>query len=366
MLVHEIDDAATRRQFLSLIAAAGFLAACADDDDDAGPSASSTPTATRRTVDGAYGPVEIPTDPQRIFADLMTVDYLTALGYDTTKVIGCFDATSYREDPQHYLHTYFATRELADPGFQYDMNVEIVAAAQPDLILLPFDQIDGSGFEDDLRQIAPLLVVPTSETRDPGTRYGGTASFQDWRATLRAYGKLLGRETQAEEYITETDGMLAALSAEYGSLISSLGVTEAKSTPDFVAINVLSAAGERGVLGTILLSELGFQAPDVLDDVEVDEYGTIELSRERVDLLECDLLFLEVRGGSTAHEESPLWDTLDVVEDGNVVIVGNHWEFGGAVAARKVIADIDHSLGKLAAASPAPTGTSTSTASPES
>ena len=185
LTVHEIDNAATRRQFLTLMAAAGLLTACGDDDDAATPAA--TPTKSTRTVDGAYGPVDIPTDPQRIFGDLMTVDYLTALGYDTTKIIGVFDAGYFKKDPQHYLHTFFSTRELVDPGFQSEMNLEAIAAARPDLILLPFDQIDGSEFLDELRTIAPVLVVPTSSTREPGTRYGGTASFQNWRTTLLAY-----------------------------------------------------------------------------------------------------------------------------------------------------------------------------------
>lgn len=358
MHVRDIDDTATRRQFLALMAAAGLLTACADDDKDAAPRA--TPTATTRTVDGAYGPVEIPTDPQRIFADLMTVDYLTALGYDTTKIIGVFDAGTFRDNPAHYLHTFFVSRELADPGFQYDMNVEIIAAARPDLILLPFDQIDGSEFMDELRTIAPVLVVPTSKTREPEVRYGGTASFQNWRSTLKAYGAVLGLADEAQEYITATEGMLAALSAEYGELIASLGATEAKAGPDFLAINALSSAGTSGVLGTILMSELGFQAPEAQEDVEPDEYGTIELSRERVDLLDGDLLFLEIREGSDIHEQSPLWEDLDVVENDAVFVVGNHWEYGGAVAARRVIADIEAALEELAARSGQPSASPSS------
>ncbi len=362
MNVHEIDDTATRRQFLALIAAAGLLTACADDDDDvaAGPSPSAT---TSRTVDGAYGPIEIPVNPQRIFADLMTVDYLTALGYDTNKIIGCFDANYYRDNPSHYLHTYFAAHDLADPGFQFEMNVEVIAAARPDLILLPFDQIDGSEFTDELQKIAPLLVVPTSETREPGTRYGGTASFQNWRSTLLAYGRLLGLEDRAREYITETEGQLAAISAEYGELISSIGATEAKAGEDFLAINALSSAGTSGVLGTILMSELGFKAPEEQEDLDVDSYGTIELSQENVNLVDGDLLILEVRDGSTIHSDSPLWDDLEVVKNDAVFTVGNHWEFGGAVAARIVIADIERILGEFAeanggGASPEPTATS--------
>ena len=60
--------------------------------------------------------------------------------------------------------------------------------------------------------------------------------------------------------------------------------------------------------------------------------------------IDGDLLFLEVREGSSEHEESPLWPTLDVVENDGVVTVGNHWEYGGAVAAREVVEDIDEAV----------------------
>ena len=85
--------------------------------------------------------------------------------------------------------------------------------------------------------------------------------------------------------------------------------------------------------------------------IEPDEYGTIELSAENINLLDGDLLFLEVREDATGHADSPLWETLGVVQADNVVTVGNHWEYGGAVAAREVIADLRAALA-LARAAP--------------
>ena len=331
-----------------------LLAACGDDGGDGGGSSSATEAtgevSSSRTVEGAYGPIDIPAEPQRIFADLMTVDYLTALGYDTERIVGVFDADFFRAAQDHYLADFFADGDLVDPGFQHDANLAVIAAARPDLILLPFDQIDGSEQFDELAAIAPLLVVPTSDTRDPAVRYGGTASFQDWRTTLRTYGSLLDRDDEAEAYIAETEEALEALRTEHGDLIASITATEAKSTPDYMAINALNSAQTSGVLGTILMSELGFQPPEAQAAVAPDDYGTIELSNDDLGLLDGDLLFLEVREGSTEHEESPLWPTLGVVTAGNVVVVGNHWEFGGAVAAREVIADIDAALDQLAGA----------------
>jgi ABC-type Fe3+-hydroxamate transport system substrate-binding protein len=168
-------------------------------------------------------------------------------------------------------------------------------------------------------------------------RYGGAASFQDWRATLRNFGAVLDRSDEAEAYIVETEAELADLRADHGAVIDATTATEMKSTPDFVAINALSSALESGVLGTILLSELGFQAPPNQAAATVDEYGTIELSPENLGLVAGDLLFVEVREGTRSYESNPLWPTLTVVQDGGVVEVGNHWEYGGAVAARVVL-----------------------------
>ncbi|MDQ2650872.1 MAG: ABC transporter substrate-binding protein [Actinomycetota bacterium] len=323
--------------------------ACGGDDSGDTSTDTEQDGGDTRTVEGAYGPIEIPAEPQRIFADLMTVDYLTALGYDTDKIVGVFDAEYFKASDDHYLAEFFASQELVDPGYQRNANLEAIAAADPDLILMPFDQIDGAEVQDELGKIAPLLVVPTSETRDPGTRYGGTASFQDWRSTLRAYGEVLELDDEAEAYIAETDQQLAALQAEHGELISSITATEAKVGPDFMAINALNTALDSGVLGTILMSELGFQSPPEQAAAIVDDYGTVELSNENIALLDGDILFLEVREDSKLHEQSPLWPTLRVVQEDHVFVVGNHWEYGGAVAARDVIADIDAALDELAA-----------------
>jgi iron complex transport system substrate-binding protein len=362
-----------RRPALAVLAALTVgLVACGDDDDGAPatsvtsapvaaattpPVAATSPAATTpgssaaaagtRTVEDAFGPVEIPADPQRIMGDLMSLDYLRALGIDTDRFVGVFDASYFPDD--HYLADVLGRDDLVDPGFQFDPNLEQLAAAEPDLIVAPFDQIDGAPALDEMRRIAPVLVVPTSDTRDPAVRYGGTASFQDWRTTLRAYGALFEADAAAEAYIAETEATIADLRAEHGELIDATTATEMKSTPDGYTINALSSARESGVLGTILLSELGFQTPPQQAAATVDEYGSITLSAENLDLVDGDLLFVEVREGSTTYEESPLWATLGVVQDGGVNVVGNHWEYGGAVAARVVLADIAAALDDLAA-----------------
>lgn len=318
-----------------------FLTGCGAGSED------SSESATVR-VGGAYGEIEIPAEPKRIYADLMTVDYLMALGYDTSAIVGVFGAKSYAQDETHYLHDEVSRKGLADAGYPYEANVEKVAAANPDLILLPFDQIDGAENIDELRKVAPLLAVPTSKPMKDEGRYGGTASFQDWRGTLRSYGALLDRDDEAEAYIAATEKLLDEVRKKHADLIAGTSVVEAKSTPDYVAISPLTS--EKRAIGAIMLTELGFRQPAQLDTIKPDEWGTIDISEENTSLLDADLLYLEVREGSSRHEESPLWSTLDVVKNDRVVTVGNHWEFGGAVGARQIIEDIDASLTELASA----------------
>ena len=361
-----------RTTLLTSICLVAGLVACGDDGDDGDDAASSAvvstpaPTAAAaitsaeptspagtdtaaatRVVEGAYGLVEIPSDPRRIVGDLMAVDYMSALGVDTDRFVGVFDASYFPAD--HYLADVVGRDDLVDPGFQWDANVELIAAAEPDLIVAPFDQIDGAPALEAMGEIAPVLVVPTSDTRDPAVRFGGTASFQDWRSTLRAFGAVLDRSAEAEAYIAETEAMIADLRAQYGDLIDASTATEMKSTPDGYVINALSSAMDSGVLGTIVLSELGFSTPPQQAAVAVDEYGSITLSPENLDLVDGDLLFVEVREGARSHEESPLWPTLAVVQAGGVVEVGNHWEYGGARAARVVLDDIAGAFDAVAA-----------------
>ena len=110
-----------------------------------------------------YGPVEIPAEPQRIMGDLMSLDYMSALGVDTDRFVGVFDASFFPDD--HYLADVVGRDDLVDPGFQFEPNVEQIAAAEPDLIVAPFDQIDGSPALDAMREIAPVL--DRAHERDP-------------------------------------------------------------------------------------------------------------------------------------------------------------------------------------------------------
>ncbi|GAA4815463.1 ABC transporter substrate-binding protein [Nocardioides caeni] len=327
----------TRRSALTVsgvLLALPALAACGTE----GHGRAGDGEGATRTVTGAYGEIEIPADPQRIMADPMTVDYLTALGYDTSVIVGVFAATDHVEEEDHYLHDALDWDAMVDPGYTYEADLEQVAAADPDLILVPFDQIDGAEGLDQMKEIAPLLAVPTSEPTEEEGRYGGTASFQDWRGTLRSYGELLDREEEAEAYIAETEEQLETLRTDQAAAIAEIEVVQAKSTPDYVAVNPLTS--DKGAIGVTLLRELGFEQPEQLDAIEPDEWGTIDISPENTSLLDGDLLFLEVRDATSRHEDSPLWPTLDVVANDRVVTVGNHWEFGGAVGARAVIADI--------------------------
>ena len=195
------------------------VSSCGGDDDDAGgpatsvtsapvaaattsPAASTTPATTTPASSAAgrrhpdrRGRLRAGRDPGRSPADhgRPHVARLPERPRASTPTASSACSTRRSSPPTTTSPTSLGRDDLVDPGFQFDPNVEQIAAAEPDLIVAPFDQIDGAPALDAMRQIAPVLVVPTSDTRDPAVRYGGTASFQDWRTTLRAYGAVLDR-----------------------------------------------------------------------------------------------------------------------------------------------------------------------------
>ena len=209
-------------------------------------------------------------------ADLMTVDYLTALGYDTTSSSASSAATGTRTTEDHYLRDELSRDGLVDPGFVYEADLEAVAAADPDLILLPFDQIDGIRSSGRSCAIGPLVAVPMSE-ETARSALRRTASFQDWRGTA-ARLRRAPRPRRRGEGLHRGDGGDAGRPPrqEHADTIATTPVAR----PEHVGArrhHPLSA--DLAALGAILFDGLGFRSAAHLDEASPTEWGTIEISR---------------------------------------------------------------------------------------
>ncbi|UGQ11402.1 ABC transporter substrate-binding protein [Yinghuangia sp. ASG 101] len=185
------------------------LAACGSGDDGsdakadapgaaAGADASAGTFPT--TVKTRHGDVTIKSEPKRVVAlGATTADELISLGVTPVKVAGPAEDAAYPwvADKIHDL----AAPDMMNASFE--LNVEAIANAKPDLIV-------GQGFEaadkavyDQLSSIAPT-VVPDS-----------TSLNVSWDQRLRTTGAAVGRTAEAETLITSLKDEFAAMAGKY-------------------------------------------------------------------------------------------------------------------------------------------------------
>lgn len=264
----------------ALAIAAVALVACGSDDGE--PGATSTgdaPSTTAaadgvsttaaaadgddvRTVSTAYGEVEVPTAPQRV----------VAVSYDTPwqlQAVGVRPVAV--QDYGRWIDEFSAAQQdfvagLPTIGSFGELNLEAIAAADPDLIVGDFAEIDESLYEQ-LSAIAPTAIA------------GGDARG-DWQAIATTVADAAGAADASTAAIATYDAELARIKQTYAEQLArpwahiSLGNSEAEFSVQYAT----------GVIGRMLFEELGATQAPSLPDIEpeagyesfsFEEMGTI-------------------------------------------------------------------------------------------
>ncbi len=302
----EILDAATRREFLAGLAAAGLLAACGDDDRGGGDAGGDAGTQT--FTDDVGREVEIPRQPQRIVSlDAGTLGFLVALGRaplgSCSQLGGSF--------PERIAGELVGVDSLGDceEGFPF----ERIAALDPDLIL--GWTIFGDESEGDLArlsQIAPTVAIPFDQ--------------QNRIAPLRVVGRILGDERAATARLAQFDDRIAAARARVAGRAGGLAVVTAREP------GIVTLFGDEFFFCT-LVGRLGLSfSPDVTAIENYDrDGGRVDVSIERLDVLAGTdvIVALDPSGvktefavGFDAVLANPLWERLPAVQAGRVVRLG--------------------------------------------
>lgn len=191
----EILDAATRREFLAILAAAGVLAACGSDDD---AGAGDDPGAAR-TVRSDSGTVEVPAEPRRVVA-----------------AIGSFETDMVAVGVMPVL-----TSTFAGPWVDLDDSVTItenipptaeeVLAVRPDL-LVGWSWVTQEPVYDELVKIAPYVGLGESAaTAGPG--FDGSQPLRSWDTLFLSVCDAVGRRARGEEMVAEFEARLDDLAA---------------------------------------------------------------------------------------------------------------------------------------------------------
>jgi iron complex transport system substrate-binding protein len=311
---------AGRRLALLLTVPLLCLAACGGDDDgDGGSSATgeSSPTTAAEgagefpaTVEHRYGTTELTGAPERVvtlgFSDQ---DAVLAFGIAPVAV------TDWYGDYPHAVWPW-AEDELDDAepivlnqgaftGMQA-FDYEALAELEPDLIIGLYTGMTQEEYD------TLSVIAPTVASSPDYPEYG-----MPWQETTRMVGQILGQADRAEELIADVDQQFAEAAA---------------ANPEFAGVEMVVAelfepgssfARSATDPRTVFMTQLGFELPADIAELAGDLDGA-PISDELLTQLDRELLIWNIGhepGLRAQIEEKPLYDQLQVVQDGRVLYI---------------------------------------------
>lgn len=295
---------AVGRAGAGLLVAALLVQGCASPGDDEPREARGSPpveACETRRIEHRRGVAELEGVPERIVpVSFRDQDAVLALGVVPVAVQDGYYDTPYLDWPWVEPRLDGAEPQVLAAG---EINFEEVAGLRPDLILGAASGLTAQEYRV-LSRIAPT-VAQLDEYVDFGV---------PWQASLRAAGRALCREEQAEELITALDAELAAVRARHPELGGASAVVAMSGGPGG-AFWVFGPQDSRGRF----LRSLGLVQPPQLRALAGDRF-VATLSAERLDLVEADLLvWIASEEQRATLEASPMYQRLSAVRDGRVL-----------------------------------------------
>ena len=274
--------------------------------------------AMAEDITHAMGVTTVPDDPQRVVV-------LTNEGTEAVLALGVTPigaAKSWIGDPW-YPHIEDVMSGATNLGTESQINLELIAALQPDLIL---------GNKQRHEEIYPQLsaIAPTVISE----RLRG-----DWRKNFELYASALGRSDEGA-------AALAAFEADVADLASRLGdnleeeVSVIRFLPTQIRIYQLDS------FSGFILRQVGFARPE---NQNVEDFA-IRTGKESIPDMDGDRIFYFTWDsgdgeGLAARDDAladPLWQSLSAVQAGKVHEVSDPiWNTaGGIIAAGLMLDDI--------------------------
>jgi iron complex transport system substrate-binding protein len=301
------------RSWISLVLAGALVVgACGSGDDDDTSSASESASgegaeegAFPVSVEHKYGTTTIEQAPERIVTvGLIEQDVLLALGVvpvGTTEWFGDHPGAIFPWAEDELEDLEGETPEIVGESADGATNFEAVARQRPDLILALHSDISEEDY-DRLSEIAPTVAQPE-----------GYVDFgAPWDQLTRTVGQAVGRPDEADAIVEDVEAQFEAVREEHPDLV---GATSVMATP-YEGIFVYGPEDARGRF----LTALGLELPPDLAEVTGEEFGA-ELSQERADMLDVDvIIWLDPEDGE-GPLGGPLYETFAVHTEGREVFL---------------------------------------------
>ena len=280
-------------------------------------AAAASPAAPCVTVTHAAGQTCVPRQPLRIVTlDTGELDVVLALGL---RPVGA--AQTNADGFPNYLRASLGG--VPGVGLVSQPSLERIAALKPDLILA-----NGTRHARLYAQLS--AIAPTVVNADTGA---------DWKADLKFYARVLGRESRATTLLTEH-------LAEVKRLHQKLGAARSRTTFSVVQFHPsITRVMLRGSFIGSVLNDLNLQRPAPQRGPGV----FLPISAEQLPLADATYLFYAPMGTANqaaAFKASPLWAKLGAVQAGRVREVDpDHWIYGfNILAVRRIVQDIEKAV----------------------
>lgn len=274
--------------------------------------------AGAREVTHSMGTTEVPDAPERIV--ILTnegTEALLALGVTPIGAV-----RSWLGDPW-YDHIATQMEGVTVVGEESAVNLEVIAALQPDLII--GNKTRQEGVYEQLSAIAPTVM---------SERLRG-----DWQVNFEFYADAIGQHEEGQQILADFQGRVDAIGEVLGDRVN-----EEISLVRFMAGRTRIYL--KDTFAGLILDQIGFARPEIQDRQEFAD----EVGKERIPDFEGDRLFYFVYETGDGEADSradewmadPLWNNLEVVQAGNVLPVDDAiWNTaGGVIAANLMLDDI--------------------------
>lgn len=274
---------------------------------------------TTRTLETAFGQVEIAGQPERIVVlDEGALD--TALSVGVTPMAAL--ASRAGTDVANYLQEYL-TEPIEIVGTVREPNLEAIFRLRPDLILASSET--NQALYQKLSRIAPTVVPFASST------------FSDWKSNVRLFGQALNKEEATEEKLAEIDELLQNLKQR----------NDGDKVVSVIRWNPQGPVLMSGYLFTgQLIRAAGFQTLALADELRERPHSDT-LSLENLAQIDADWLLLaslndDGKKALANAQEQPAFRRLQAVQNDQVRIVeGQIWSSSyGPLAAEVIIEDL--------------------------
>ncbi|MDO5730559.1 ABC transporter substrate-binding protein [Corynebacterium sphenisci] len=308
------------------------LAGCSSEEGDTAAATGAESTveveegAFPVTIEHAFGATTIEEAPQRIATvGESDVDAVLALG-----VTPVWAHQWMRGEPYPWQREKISGE---GPGWvdMQELDLESIAAAEPDLIIVMFfDGITADQYGR-LSDIAPTIAY----------QEGQGDYQQSAEDTQLMVGEALGRPKAARKLVDDLDAKYAAIRERHPDWAGRTAVIASPDPADLWAFSSEFPTSR-------VLEKLGFVIPEEIDALG-DGGPNIDISAERADLLDQDLV-LWTCGDCTAAgvAADPVFANLDVVREGRALSMAEAFDEEAAAArAYATVLSMDFFLDEL-------------------